>query len=537
MQLLKKKCDEARPACSRCQESSRDCLYEPVKPRVRRRVAPRNGLAVAVDGLGEVVRRPSDASCAAGRDLDELPLEADAGGFSFDAFGSDSVLDPVDDVVRRDDGLALVLVAPGAPGAPGTLPSPRLEFCQPAFYEFSQDTGRRALMDHFCNTLSHLIAVSGAIYALACAHLEVRGVEGGQRSLYYHNQSIQGLARLIEQGDGVDKNELLAAVMLLVYYEVLVQRGPSNLVDGHLRGAMAIMGRNGTAETNPTTVFLERAFRFYDVIAALSFGTAPLSSCPSDGGFAPFAPLDSRGAAAAHDSVDALLGMATSLWPVIHRLSSLLGLRHALEDALARGELARAAVLRTGFDSTCAAIEVALHEWEPILPRGCAVDASSEATAEQRRLQSIVNSALAYRHSAVVYLYRSVYGCARGHAVVQHHTRVSLAHCEATVAHGGPMGSLLWPLFVAACEAVTPADRALAEHAFAGVGRRQGMKNIERAWRVVREVWRRADDVKLDAEEPVDEELLLGVKTGLGRWKGDLWRRVSRDLGMTIIFG
>jgi hypothetical protein len=53
------------------------------------------------------------------------------------------------------------------------------------------------------------------------------------------------------------------------------------------------------------------------------------------------------------------------------------------------------------------------------------------------------------------------------------------------------MSALLWPLFVAACEAATPGDRALAERAFVEVERRQGMRNIERAWGIVREVWRR----------------------------------------------
>ncbi|POR32472.1 Uncharacterized protein TPAR_07305, partial [Tolypocladium paradoxum] len=322
----KKKCNEARPACSRCQEHGQDCRYEPVKPRVRRRPEPGSGLAGSPDASSEAAQAPSEAAAEewhGGAGGGESPLEADDGGFDLDALDCRSAHDDVEEVVRRDDGF--------------NLASPCLEFRQPAFYEFSQDTACRALMDHFCNSLSHLIvlredegnpfqqlvlplshnsqAVTGAIYALACAHLEVRGVEGRERSLYYHSQSVGGLARLLEQGDGVDKNELLAAVMLLVYYEVLVQRGRSNLVDGHLKGAMAIMGNDGTAETNPTTVFLERAFRFYDVIAALSLGTAPLSRCPSGGGFTPLAPLDSRGAASTHDSVDALLGMATSLWP------------------------------------------------------------------------------------------------------------------------------------------------------------------------------------------------------------------------------
>lgn len=123
-------------------------------------------------------------------------------------------------------------------------PSPHLEFCHPAFAEFSQHKNRRALVSHFCNVLSHLIvfreengnpfqqlvlplsgsspAVMDAIYALASAHLEFRGVSvGGEKSEYFHGRAIQELARLIEARGHKDRNELLAAIMLLVYYEVV----------------------------------------------------------------------------------------------------------------------------------------------------------------------------------------------------------------------------------------------------------------------------------------------------------------------------
>lgn len=128
--------------------------------------------------------------------------------------------------------------------APSPAVSPLLDFRAPAYAEFSDRPNRRALVDHFCNVLSHLIVfreesgnpfqqlvlpltarsgiVTQAMYALASAHLEYRGVENGERSMYFHNRAIQGLARLIRQdGQGVDRNELLAAIMLLVYYEVV----------------------------------------------------------------------------------------------------------------------------------------------------------------------------------------------------------------------------------------------------------------------------------------------------------------------------
>jgi len=60
-----------------------------------------------------------------------------------------------------------------------------------------------------------------ALYALASAHLEYRGVDNVENSLSFHNHAIQGLARLIENNGKVNRNEVLATIMLLVYYEVV----------------------------------------------------------------------------------------------------------------------------------------------------------------------------------------------------------------------------------------------------------------------------------------------------------------------------
>lgn len=80
------------------------------------------------------------------------------------------------------------------------------------------------------------------------------------------------------------------------------------------------------------------------------------------------------------------------------------------------------------------------------------------------------------------------------------------------------MSALLWPLFVASCEAAGEEERGMAKRAFEGTERRQGMINILRAWEVVGEVWRR-----------VDEE--VGEDTEVD------WRDVCRDRGVDIVFG
>ncbi|KAH7320795.1 fungal-specific transcription factor domain-containing protein [Stachybotrys elegans] len=605
----KKKCDEARPNCARCVERDQPCVYEPIRPRQRRKRESTLTLTLNhpqqpgkpeysqfdVDSQTKRERRDSDESLDAldlGEDEDEeeviySPLAppmapkrltvdtlaalsdavpwsptdlavispAASGAFDFGGLKDSRAEEDVEEVIRRDS----IMSHASSHSSLGLMPhvpvvSPYLEFSPPSFSDFSTQTNRRALVDHFCGVLSHLIVfredngnpfqqlvlplsynsptVMNSIYALASAHMEFRGIENREKSVYFHNKAIQGLARMIERGPDVNRNELLAAIMLLVYYEVLVQKARSNIVDGHLKGAMTIMSNSDSPSDN-TSVFLERAFRFYDVIAALSFGTAPLSTAPGHGCLSPFPPLDSRGITSPVGSIDALLGMATSLWPIIHRMSTLPELKAEIDVAVSRGETSKVAVLRTEFETTAKATEAALQSWQPTLPPGTKLqdpEATTEEILESGRLHSILNNALAYRHSALVYLYRTIYNHPRSHPLVQTNVHASLTHCVGTVSNEGPMGALLWPLFVAACEATDQEDRSKAEQTFVAIDKRQGMTNIERAWCIVQEVWRRADE-----EDKAQKNNTAG--RAAPNDAGDLWRRVTQDMGMTIVFG
>ncbi|KAI1337307.1 fungal-specific transcription factor domain-containing protein [Xylariaceae sp. FL0016] len=589
----KKKCDENRPQCSRCAERGLDCAYEAVKPRQRKKKDP-NAKFTSYDSpphddddvIVEEFQWPDEVITGAfygSNLLSPVNSQVDTASLlNVFTTESDYVLSPTSpgtfdhgtgsdanrnrDLVRRASAPGITYPARSlqpdlAMIAPCPVGSPTLEFCIPAFSEFSDRPNRRALVDHFCNTLSHLIVfreesgnpfqqlvlplshkstpVMNAIYALASAHLEYRGVKNSEKSIHFHNQAIQGLARLIENGGKVhNKNELLAAIMLLVYYEVLVQRGRTNIVDGHLKGAFTIMC--SSQDSSPASEFLERAFRFYDVITALSLGTPPLSTAPAAGCLLPFPPMDAP-PASSFTNVDTLLGMATTLWPIMHRLSNLLSVKAELERASRTNQASKAAVLRTEFEATSQAIATALTQWSPCLPPGVIVrdDTVLAGTGtgaeiefdevllpehERSRLQSILHNALAYRHSALVYLHRTILGRPPHYGPVQRHARAALLHCVATTAHRGPMGALLWPLFVAACEAVGAEERRLAEEAFVEVELRQGMTNIEQAWRIIREVWNRLD-------------CLESGGAGADGADTDLWRKVSAEMGVNIVFG
>ncbi|GAW26479.1 putative fungal zn binuclear cluster domain-containing protein [Rosellinia necatrix] len=572
----KKKCDEKRPQCSRCVERSVECAYEAIKPRQRRKRDSQSGFKIDTslecisigDGCewGEPAETPCESEYFS-------PLETKLGMSPSSHIFTDTTDDPIspsyetntDDneclaqpIVRRGSSArdrvsssARALLPELAMISPCPVGSPTLEFRIPAFSEFSSRPNRRALVDHFCNVLSHLIVfreesgnpfqqlvlplshtsspVMNAIYALASAHLEYRGVQNSEKSLYFHNQAIQGLARLIESQTKVNKNELLAAIMLLVYYEVLVQRGRTSIIDGHLKGAFAIMCLNQDLLT-PVGLFLERAFGFYDVITALSLGTPPLSTAPGAGGLLPVPPPDAPPASPL-TNVDTLLGMATTLWPIMHRLSNLLFTKKELEKAQGMGQVSKVAVLRTELETTSQAIEAALSQWKPCLPPNIVIrdddvlvlkGVEREEIPEMARLQSILHNALAYRHSAFVYLYRTIYGYSPKHKLVQQHSHTSLHHCVETTAARGPMSALLWPLFAAACEAISAEDRELAKKAFSEIEQRQGMTNIQEAWGIIQEVWKRLDLVEDDAAT---------------RTNPDLWRSVCADMGVTIVFG
>ena len=197
-------------------------------------------------------------------------------------------------------------------------------------------------------------------------------------------------------------------------------------------------------------------------------------------------------------TVDILLGIFSNFWPIMHRMAKLHSSKLSLETASTVGTSSEVSVLREEFDSTARGIELALTAWKPVLPFDTPTNSDP---FEEARAQSMVSNAEAYRYSALVYLCHDIYVYPRNSFAVQKWTRLSLTSCSKVVDYPehcfeSPMSTLLWPLFVAACNAIEPTDRDLATNVFLAIDKRQGTKNIADAWAVVREVWRRSDLVK-----------------------------------------
>lgn len=310
--------------------------------------------------------------------------------------------------------------------------------------------------------------------------------------------------------------------------------------------------RERRTRRTPTSVFLERAFRYFDVASALSFGSSPMSGTI----LMPMGPDPHDRSAMA--SVDTLFGLVADLWPLMHRLVSLLDVKqnidkqqkeladrqlqhepspttaeHAQGDqpmegaetpapvesdaapaplAVSNAEEDKTSGLRNDFDSNLASIELALQQWTPKLPASAV---TLENPVDDSRLQSIMNNAEAHKQACFVLLHRQLQGLPRTDRKVQTPVKQTLQACLRVVIFAGPMATLVWPLFTAACEAVEEVDRNVARTVFRHLETRQGMNNIVMAYEVCEEIWRRSD-----SDQPEME-----------------WREVARSLEKEILFG
>ncbi|KAH7165800.1 fungal-specific transcription factor domain-containing protein [Dactylonectria macrodidyma] len=420
-----------------------------------------------------------------------------------------------------------------------------------SFENFSPHRTRQKLLAHFCNVVSRLIVledrcenpftrlvlplcqysqlVRNAVYALASAHLEFHGVQSEEKAAFYYSRSTGNLESEGALSSPIKRNELLAAFVILTYYEVLFQNGRSAIINKYLNGIMNTLRADGANDA--TTLFLEEAFRYYDVISALSFGTAPLSNAPSLRHLSRSLVSHTKGPTSRQRYFDTLLGRSTSLWPIMHRLSTLGSLKKQLDASEPSGG-SKVAVLRAEFELSASAIETALVRWQPESSIVETLDESQseETTEAEARMQSLLSNSLAYRHSALVYLYRRVRCLPRNHKLVQLNAHLSLKHCVEVANSVGPMGALLWPLFIAACEATSLEDRDMAMLSFSSAQKRQGMMNIDKAWTLVREVWIRQDEVDL---LELDEADTLSELSNAE----EVWRTVSMEMDIGLILG
>ncbi|ROT40980.1 hypothetical protein SODALDRAFT_307467 [Sodiomyces alkalinus F11] len=377
--------------------------------------------------------------------------------------------------------------------------------------------------------------VRDAACALAGLHMARTSVRNDCDHALFLSQALVGLPLLAQLDEDWAQDQVLATLLLLLYYEVLSQRSPSNLLAQHIQQAWQILYSRPSVDTSSSRLF-DQAFRYFDVMNSLATSVAPLYPAPTprprrSQPSSPATPLSPD-----YADPPLAIGPAPDLLPTLHRFAELIILKQELDNVNTASQTSKAAVLRVEYETTCRAIEQALSAWEPPLPPGYTlvnriVDGPPDASeTDVARARCDAGRALAYKHGALVMLHRT----GQSEEAAMRHAQSAMWHCVAasTTAcmqrpgDGSVSGAgLLWPLLVGACELIEPRDRGMARQAFSAVDTAfRGSVNLGRSWELVLEVWRRRDLAAVEG----------GGYPGLGCMD---WRRVAEEMGISLVLG
>ncbi|MCJ1436637.1 hypothetical protein MMC27_006017 [Xylographa pallens] len=312
-------------------------------------------------------------------------------------------------------------------------------------------------------------ALYHAISSMAAFHnsklkpsMKVAGMEHMRRSI-----------RLLASGiENMRTDTALATTLVLAFsesWDVHVSTGIE-----HLRGAKALVNRALTRHRQSSLSgeelirlrFLYNTWVYMDVIARLTNVDDEDSGNINQSLWTSSDPFGST------TEVDPLMGCATTLFPLIGRVASLVGkVRKSNSNSI--NIVSHANELKTH-----------LEMWEP--PNF--FEPPEDPTSD---IQDSLQTAEAYRWATLLYLRQAV-------PEIPTLSAAQLAKKVLIYLATVPPGSRavivqIYPLLAAGCEAATSEDRAWVEDRWAMMSRRMLIGNVDRCLEVVREVWRRRD--------------------------------------------
>ena len=312
-------------------------------------------------------------------------------------------------------------------------------------------------------------------------------------------QGIQHMRNsLSELASGLGQMRLdsaLATTLVLAFSESWDQHVSTGIQ--HLRGAkffanQAIHKRQAIAYGGPSEPeeasrlrFLCNTFVYMDVIARL---TSLEEDDASD--------LSSILATMSGDidnvsEVDPLMGCATTLFPLIGRIASLV---HKVRTTESNS---------IGIVSQASELQSMLQQWE--VPPAQMFETPIDETSEVRHS---IQTAEAYRWATLLYLHQAV-------PELPSEPAIELARRVLKLLATVPLSSRttivhIFPLFAASSEALSDEDRAWVRDRWEAMVARMNIGNVDSCWKVVKEVWNRRDDFEAEKVERLRRRLTLG---------------------------
>ncbi|KAK9380512.1 fungal-specific transcription factor domain-containing protein [Kockiozyma suomiensis] len=205
------------------------------------------------------------------------------------------------------------------------------------------------------------------------------------------------------------------------------------------------------------------------------------------------------------DTVDPLMGAARTLFPIMGKVASLV--RHVRLSGRDDIYLAGAMVLKDE-----------LEEWQPSI-KASFIECDDPAYDSS----SCIATAQAYKYATLLYLYQCVPSLAEYYPPRRPIITAKLLEMLASVPTTSRTCVVhIFPLLSVACEVDSPQMRAIARKRWADLSRLLQMGNVDRAFDVIEEVWRRKDRLKDQWK----------IKVGLTHWS-----TVMREWGWEVLLG
>ncbi|KAK9326770.1 fungal-specific transcription factor domain-containing protein [Lipomyces starkeyi] len=327
---------------------------------------------------------------------------------------------------------------------------------------------------HILSPLTSASSSSPLIFslcALASAHqAHLRGDEDDQSVDYYTRAIQQVMSSLFKSASDTSQAELLSSILLLVYYQIAKGGNPdaiASFLDCLYRRITAILADLSTSAGIPSfpesTIYLFQVFQYFDVMFSLSTHSQLRDRTLRLHNFlATYYRVHGR----LRTDVDAVIGLASDLWPLIVQLAVICN----------SSEFGANITSEVQFHANL--LELELCAWEVPVPLSESLDGQEVA------MQA---SAKVYQIAAQIYLM---------YIVGQNDTN----KMKALVKDGlewlgrlctldGNMAALLWPISVVASECVDVADRVFVKAVLTKLSKRQGMRNVDRVMRAIEKQW------------------------------------------------
>ncbi|KAK9364776.1 fungal-specific transcription factor domain-containing protein [Lipomyces kononenkoae] len=309
-----------------------------------------------------------------------------------------------------------------------------------------------------------------SLCALASAHLaQLRGAQD-EHPEYFTGAMQHVSGSLIQSSTKCPQTELLASILVLVYYQIAKGGHPdtiASLLDGGYRiitGMLANMLPMTDVYSIPeSTVFLLRIFQYFDVIFSLSthFKLRDLSLR-----LQLFLETYSRSNTHSQTDIDPVIGLAAGLWPLIVQMCVLCN----------SCDFGANVTPEIQFQASILGLELGV--WQ-VPGQSWGRDLLLEVAMQE--------AAKVFQFAAQIYLLRIV------GLVDKEHTKSlvkgALESLGRVCTLDGNMAALLWPVSVVASECADAADRVFVRAVFAKLRKRQGMKNVESVLKGIESQW------------------------------------------------